>query len=70
MQGPRKLQEWGVAFFVTWGVTQFLLTGPIATESGENEDHTSNSVKGESYVVHFAFPILRLCPESCTGTVL
>mmetsp|Transcript_39568 Transcript_39568/g.73775 ORF Transcript_39568/g.73775 Transcript_39568/m.73775 type:complete len:353 (-) Transcript_39568:224-1282(-) len=39
-------KEWAVAFFVTWGVTQFLLSGPIATESGENDDTTSNSMKG------------------------
>ncbi|CAE7345561.1 UTR5 [Symbiodinium sp. CCMP2592] len=48
-----KRREWGVAFFVTWGVTQFLLTGPIATESGENDDHTSNSVKGLLLLVLF-----------------
>ncbi|CAE7225093.1 slc35b2 [Symbiodinium pilosum] len=47
------VKEWAVAFFVTWGVTQFLLTGPIATESGENDDHTSNSVKGLLLLVLF-----------------
>eukprot|EP00435_Cladocopium_sp_Y103_P049329 s488_g14.t2 len=41
-----KLKEWAVALGVTWGVTMFLLTGPIASPSGENDDTTSNSFKG------------------------
>lgn len=41
-----KAKEWGVALAVTWGVTQFLLTGPIASPSGENDDNTNNSIKG------------------------
>eukprot|EP00438_Fugacium_kawagutii_P014752 Skav202476 [mRNA] locus=scaffold149:659381:660385:+ [translate_table: standard] len=41
-----KLKDWAVALTVTWGVTMFLLTGPIASPSGKNEDTTSNSVKG------------------------
>ena len=42
------LQEWAVALGVTWGVTMFLLTGPIASPSGKNDDTTSNSFKGPS----------------------
>eukprot|EP00438_Fugacium_kawagutii_P017779 Skav205862 [mRNA] locus=scaffold766:150885:151889:+ [translate_table: standard] len=41
-----KLKEWAVALAVTWGVTMFLLTGPIESPSGENDDTTSNSFKG------------------------
>lgn len=40
------LQEWGVALAVTWGVTMFLLSGPIASPSGQNDDTTNNSFKG------------------------
>eukprot|EP00438_Fugacium_kawagutii_P023600 Skav205956 [mRNA] locus=scaffold442:159082:160059:+ [translate_table: standard] len=41
-----KLKEWLVALVVTSGVTMFLLTGPIASPSGKNDDTTSNSFKG------------------------
>jgi len=40
------LKEWAVALLVTWGVTQFLLTGPIASPSGVNDSGASNSIKG------------------------
>merc|ERR1719399_909521 len=34
------LKEWAIALFITVGVTLFLLTGPIASPSGENTDTT------------------------------
>lgn len=48
-----KAKEWGVALAVTWGVTMFLLSGPIASPSGQNDDTTNNSFKGLLLLVLF-----------------
>jgi adenosine 3'-phospho 5'-phosphosulfate transporter B2 len=40
------LKEWAIALFITVGVTMFLITGPIASPSGENSDDTQSSTKG------------------------
>jgi len=40
------LKEWTVALFITMGVTMFLLTGPIASPTGENSDSKQSSIKG------------------------
>eukprot|EP00930_Biecheleria_cincta_P082075 TRINITY_DN7163_c0_g2_i1.p1 TRINITY_DN7163_c0_g2~~TRINITY_DN7163_c0_g2_i1.p1 ORF type:complete len:346 (+),score=66.37 TRINITY_DN7163_c0_g2_i1:68-1105(+) len=47
------LKEWLIALFITVGVTMFLLTGPIASPSGENTDTTQDSVKGLLLLVLF-----------------
>jgi adenosine 3'-phospho 5'-phosphosulfate transporter B2 len=47
------MKEWLVALFVTSGVTMFLLTGPIASPSGENSDGTQSSMKGLLLLVLF-----------------
>eukprot|EP00930_Biecheleria_cincta_P082074 TRINITY_DN7163_c0_g1_i4.p1 TRINITY_DN7163_c0_g1~~TRINITY_DN7163_c0_g1_i4.p1 ORF type:complete len:349 (+),score=58.14 TRINITY_DN7163_c0_g1_i4:74-1120(+) len=46
-------KEWAIAFFITVGVTMFLLTGPIASPSGENTDSKQNSMKGLLLLVLF-----------------
>eukprot|EP00930_Biecheleria_cincta_P082073 TRINITY_DN7163_c0_g1_i3.p1 TRINITY_DN7163_c0_g1~~TRINITY_DN7163_c0_g1_i3.p1 ORF type:complete len:373 (+),score=64.16 TRINITY_DN7163_c0_g1_i3:73-1119(+) len=47
------MKEWLIALFVTMGVTMFLLTGPIASPSGESTDTTHNSMKGLLLLVLF-----------------
>jgi len=42
--------DWMVALIVTWGVTQFLITGPIEAESGVSED---NPIKGLMLLLGF-----------------